>query len=375
MKEVPLKILIADKDPLSHKLYSVILDKHQVTICESGERLYAKLHQDLPDLVILEIELEGSYDGYQILSSLKNDPQIRNIPVIFVTEQDNEKVRIKAYGNGASDFIVKPFDVHELVSKINFLSQSKQQKDNEAEHLGTTEQLLYASQEQSYKLQCISRFIQRTLFCHSQQELMDFFLQTAREINLNAVVYLPEEEQYYHCETNPSALEQEIIQMAGNFDKIFNFGKNRALLSWQSATLLVRNDNDLLDILAILMDALEAGLNSVSIENRLIGLIHQFEKNNQQLRTRILSSLNKMREEFTTTVISLGVVSSLDIEEEDRLEELMSHHAKKIDAELQALDTNNQQLLSLIEELHQPPKDMQDLLNSSQDANDSIDLF
>lgn len=71
-----------------------------------------------PELILLDIMLPDK-DGLEILKELKNNKATAQLPVIFLTAKSEQLDTIKGLDSGADDYITKPFDVLELVSRIN----------------------------------------------------------------------------------------------------------------------------------------------------------------------------------------------------------------------------------------------------------------
>ncbi|MDO5017945.1 MAG: response regulator transcription factor [Lagierella massiliensis] len=70
-----------------------------------------------PDLILLDIMLEGM-DGYEILKWLRENDEYKEIPVIMVTAKDEEIDKVRGLDMGADDYVIKPFGVMELISRI-----------------------------------------------------------------------------------------------------------------------------------------------------------------------------------------------------------------------------------------------------------------
>ncbi|MBP3359224.1 MAG: response regulator transcription factor [Clostridia bacterium] len=79
---------------------------------------FAGIENKNPDLVLLDIMLPDK-DGMEILQLLKSSAKTRDIPVILLTAKSSQINKIKGLDSGADDYITKPFDVMELVSRIN----------------------------------------------------------------------------------------------------------------------------------------------------------------------------------------------------------------------------------------------------------------
>ena len=83
-----------------------------------GAEFFQAVPEDTPDLVLLDIMLPDM-DGMEIMANFKSNPMWQDIPVILLTARTSQISKIKGLDGGADDYMVKPFDVMELVSRIN----------------------------------------------------------------------------------------------------------------------------------------------------------------------------------------------------------------------------------------------------------------
>jgi len=98
---------------------NVLSDVYNVITLNSGPRLFAMLKKIIPDLILLDIEMP-EMDGYEVIKNLKSDanPQIADIPVIFLTSLDNEDTEYHGLSLGALDYIAKPFSPPLLLKRL-----------------------------------------------------------------------------------------------------------------------------------------------------------------------------------------------------------------------------------------------------------------
>ena len=82
-----------------------------------GTSAWNALDDEKPDLIILDVMLPGM-DGIEILTGLKESAELKDIPVIMATAKGQEYDRIRGLDLGADDYIVKPFSVMEMVSRV-----------------------------------------------------------------------------------------------------------------------------------------------------------------------------------------------------------------------------------------------------------------
>ena len=84
---------------------------------ESGDKLLAALKGERPDLILLDIMLPGM-DGVELLKRMKAVPDFADIPVIMATAKGAEYDKIQSLDLGADDYLVKPFGMMEMVSRV-----------------------------------------------------------------------------------------------------------------------------------------------------------------------------------------------------------------------------------------------------------------
>ncbi|MBR6800943.1 MAG: response regulator transcription factor [Eubacteriaceae bacterium] len=82
-----------------------------------ADELFRALKTEIPELIVLDIMLPGM-DGVEILEKLRSDHKTKHIPVIMATAKGTEMDKIQSLDKGADDYLVKPFGVMEMVSRI-----------------------------------------------------------------------------------------------------------------------------------------------------------------------------------------------------------------------------------------------------------------
>ena len=116
------KILVADDEEHVRLLYSEELKEagYEVTTAEGGYKLFERIEEEKPDLVILDIKM-ADYNGLDILQDIRND--FYDLPVILSTAYDSFKDDMKSI---AADFyVVKSYDLTELKKKIAMALETK----------------------------------------------------------------------------------------------------------------------------------------------------------------------------------------------------------------------------------------------------------
>ena len=94
---------------------------------ESGDECWSALQQERPELLLLDGMLPGM-DGVELLQKMKQDPCLREIPVIMASARGAEFDKIRSLDLGADDYLVKPFGMLELVSRVKAVLRRSQPK-------------------------------------------------------------------------------------------------------------------------------------------------------------------------------------------------------------------------------------------------------
>ena len=95
---------------------------------EDGEAFRAALRTEKPELVILDVMLPGE-DGVELLRYMKSRPELESIPVIMATAKGQEYDKIQSLDLGADDYLVKPFGMMEMASRVKAVLRRSRPKD------------------------------------------------------------------------------------------------------------------------------------------------------------------------------------------------------------------------------------------------------
>ena len=123
MKTTDLKgatILAIDDNPTNLETLSDYLTQFGFTVLlkSDGEKAFALLKRRLPDLILLDIVMPG-IDGFEICRRLKEDPDTKDIPVIFMSALSDTVDKVTGFELGAVDYITKPFQYKEVLARVN----------------------------------------------------------------------------------------------------------------------------------------------------------------------------------------------------------------------------------------------------------------
>ncbi|WP_264474487.1 response regulator [Leeia speluncae] len=117
------KILVVDDSPTERHFLGEILTRngYQVVMLESGEQAVQQAKDIMPDLILMDVVMPG-LNGFQATRQISRDEATKHIPIFMCTSKGQETDKIWGLRQGARDYLVKPVDQAELLSKISALN-------------------------------------------------------------------------------------------------------------------------------------------------------------------------------------------------------------------------------------------------------------
>jgi two-component system KDP operon response regulator KdpE len=114
--ETSYKVLIIDDESQIRRLLRITLEANQYKVYDvgTGKEGMVAIAMNHPDVVLLDLGLPNE-DGLDILQNIR---EWSIVPIIVLTVQDSESIKVKALDSGADDFVTKPFNTAELVARI-----------------------------------------------------------------------------------------------------------------------------------------------------------------------------------------------------------------------------------------------------------------
>ena len=113
------KVLIVDDEPFNVDVLLQELEEleYELITASNGQEALEQIKSRQPDLILLDLMMPV-LDGFAVLSEIKADDSLRDIPVIIVSAASDSKSIVKGIKQGADDYVTKPIDAEHLKSKL-----------------------------------------------------------------------------------------------------------------------------------------------------------------------------------------------------------------------------------------------------------------
>lgn len=127
-------ILIVDDDLVNLKIAEKMLcNRYHLNCVTSGKAALLYLENKHPDMILLDLHMP-EMDGFEVLEILQNNPKTKEIPVVFLTADNDREVEVRGFKAGVQDFITKPFVADIMIQRVSRIMElSKLQKNLQKE--------------------------------------------------------------------------------------------------------------------------------------------------------------------------------------------------------------------------------------------------
>jgi two-component system sensor histidine kinase/response regulator len=113
-------VLVVDDAPEDLKLLGGLLkDSYRTRIATCGEKALDIARSTPPDLVLLDILMPGM-DGFEVCKALKQDPQLEDVPIVFISALDAALDKVRGFHLGGADYVTKPFHAEEVLARVDY---------------------------------------------------------------------------------------------------------------------------------------------------------------------------------------------------------------------------------------------------------------
>jgi signal transduction histidine kinase len=123
-------VLVVDDQEANVRMVGALLTRsgYQVLPALGGAEGLAQARAHTPDVVLLDMRMPGM-DGFEVMTQLRAEPDTRDLPVIFLTADNDRDNLVRAFEAGAVDYVTKPFVVEELVARVRTHVDLKRSRD------------------------------------------------------------------------------------------------------------------------------------------------------------------------------------------------------------------------------------------------------
>ncbi len=331
------------------------LEGHTVREAEHGQAALAALADNPPDLIFSDVRMPVM-DGYEFCRAVKAHEDWRYIPVTFISGSESIEARLEAFEAGAEDFIVKPFDVAELLHKVGTAARIIEETRALRTQASEAQSTAFTAMQWAAELGNVLEFMRQALTCQQPAALCQLIRHALQGMGLDATVMIHSGHEAHTLSQRGKdiPLDHSILLHLRKLERIFEF-QRRAVFNYDSVTVVVhdmpRDDpalcGRLRDHLALLAEIADARNKTLSLENlkrsqadglgSAIGIAESALaeiSRSQQISERTLGeSVDTLQDQLSSVFVGCGLKESQEAsilaviaEHREALEALLKEH-------------------------------------------------
>ncbi|HFE37753.1 MAG TPA: response regulator [Gammaproteobacteria bacterium] len=315
------KILVIDNDLATLTLLKEQLSPaFEVKACQTAREGIQSLHENKPDLIILDINLGDAY-GIDTAKMIKLDPENKEIPIIFISRLATQEDRAASYEAGACDFITKPFSGKEVLHKVRLNIKFQTDILEKNQLIDDTRKAAFAAMAQSGEVGQVLHFIRDSFECHTYERIGNRILEYMESQNLKSVILIKANPLIYLSHSEDIApLDKEILDRLNLLERIIDFGK-RSIYNFENISVLIKDmpveDESLYgrikDNICLVLEAADAKIQAINSEiavaqhhNSISSIIESSELALKKIEQSFLENAKK------NTAIMLGLKENIE---------------------------------------------------------------
>ncbi|WP_455222415.1 response regulator [Kaarinaea lacus] len=236
------KILVVDDEPFNLEIMQEILEEdYEVAYAKSGQECMDMVLDVMPDVVLLDVNMPGM-SGYEVCQQLKENPRTTNIPVTFVSALDTLAERLAGYEVGGDDYICKPFEASELLSKVSIAVKYKKERESLMADAEQAMRKAMSATKNTGDVDALVEFVRSTLKCDAAEKLVDLALYTISGMGLRSSVQVRNGDEVIHKSSDGAInqLERTVVKKISREDQIVDLGV-RSVFNSDHVSILIKN--------------------------------------------------------------------------------------------------------------------------------------
>ena len=242
-EQIRFHVLYADDDPLGQASIEKALKArgHACTLVNTGRACLDRALESPPDLILLGVDMPDM-GGMETCEHLRHHEVLQNVPVILLSVDDALENRLAGYAAGGDDYVGKPFEVAELIARINATIKRHRSLDEirrrASSSLLTTDGLMKSLGEASV----IIHFLQSISTCKHHETLARHIIQTHSGLGLDISTELRVNGEAHHYCTGGIVhpLEKSVFTYVASKGRLVDFNE-RTVVNFPNISILIRN--------------------------------------------------------------------------------------------------------------------------------------
>ena len=323
MPQAKNRVLVVDDSAADLQIIVENLKPHfNLSVAKSGVKaLDLASGENPPEVILLDVSMP-ELDGYETCRRLKDNPETKDIDVIFVSANDTTDEKLKGYDVGACDYLIKPVQPEELLQKVRITINARQLHRSKSEESRSAMNAAMSAIQEASEQSIIIDFLRQSYNSVDVLDLAELIVNTTSNFGLSSIaqVRMPTENINVSSSGAMSSLEKELLFRLKDGGRMFQKG-NRLILNFDNITQIVKDmphDNEkagrLRDHLMLVLESASHQYKTLVLSSDIRTLVHEFRSSlysiaelQKKQKLESIHILDNMMEEVNVEFLSCGL--------------------------------------------------------------------
>lgn len=379
-------VFIIEDDRNYIEIYEQVLcSEYQIVAFNSALAALEKFKELDPKTILLDLNLP-EMNGIEFCRKLFSEYcSNTDVDIIFVSGESDPKMKFSAFEEGAVDYLTKPFEIKELVYKVNGSIQRRLKEEHLVSDALENKQLIYTTMAQASQYSQVMSFFKNLSKCKDVDQVASVFFESMEYFGLSSSIHfkLPTDSYYRHDGLAISPIEKEVYSLLEPKGRLFEFSK-RMIVNDEHVSFILNNPpqddhslGQIRDYTAAMIEGLEGKVLELYSQSGMGSAIFELSSNIEELKSGV-SQHNKLINAVMTNMM-LEIAASFHLLEMTEPQELfLNGLVEKGLLELSNAENILVEIMSRLENLKLQMENVQQAASPKGldlDESSDIDLF
>ncbi len=385
------KVFLIEDDCDYLEIYEQVLNPEFNTIpFDNALDALEQFKQHQPKTIILDLNLP-QMNGLQFCNTLFGKHcESSDVDIIFVSGENDPAIKLTAFEAGAADFITKPFELKELLFKVQASIQRKLKEESLLNEATENQNLIYTTMEQATQYSQVMSFFKNLSPCKNIEQLAQVFFNSMSFFGLHTSIRfkLPSLMHFRHDGLEITPIEQDVYNLLEAKGRLYEFSK-RIIINDKYVSFIIKNPprdehalGQLRDYTAAMIEGLSAKILDIYSQTGMESAITELSSNIDKLKAGVQQHNQVTNSVMTNMMLEIsGSYHSLEMTEQqevflnkliDNSTQTLCHaeqHLSEIMSGLEGIKNNMETVQQAVNE------QAQELSHSTNHSDDDIELF
>jgi len=241
MSNKPTILLVEDDDFAAIFAAEILSSEYVVQHANNGQDALNIISGSLPDLVLLDVDMPGM-SGYEVCRTLRDDPVISDLPIIFLSGLVSDEMRLAGYEAGGDDYLSKPISAEDLRARVRHILANHAERKRLKQALSGAFSTAMTAMSSAAEIGSVLHFLQASFTCPDYAAVCREVLNTLGSYGLEASVQIRGQQKSvsFGPDGPCSPLEDSVLTHMSRQGRLFEFG-SRTSCNYDHITIIVKS--------------------------------------------------------------------------------------------------------------------------------------